>query len=50
MLQTSAGLPTIQLNSDIIYPKIASDSQVDGPAHKTAPTPPDQLAIDWRSP
>ena len=26
MLQTSAGLPTIQLNSDIIYPKIASDS------------------------
>ena len=48
--RTPAGCPIIQLNSDTSYPKIASDSQVDGPAHKTAPTPPDQLAIDWRSP
>ena len=38
--RTPAGCPIIQLNSDTIYPKIASDSQVDGSAHKTAPPTP----------
>ena len=46
--RTPAECPIIQLNSDTIYPKIASDSQVDGSAHKTAPPTPSSWSTGYR--
>ena len=46
--RTPAECPIIQLNSDTVYPKIASDSQVDGSAHKTAPPTPSSWSTGYR--